>query len=395
MKELLLWIGVAVTPLCAQIEAEVPLQRPDEEAATARQSQMLYDVIDPVVDEASASAVWVWSGGRMISLGTVIGDGHRILTKWSQIAFARGALQVVDGHRREATATVVGVYEDDDLALLEVVEEDVTFTPVEWGTGESPSLGRFLISADPEGAARMGVVAVEERILRLSNQPFFGVVLENSDTGEGVRIAEIDESGGADDAGLRIGDVLLSADGVEMNAPFDLRPVLEGKSPGDAVEVEFRRGDQKQTVEVVLGDKSKYKKIPEGRLRVMRSMGGPISLRGEDFPVVIQTDMQLRPEQCGGPVVDLDGDVIGLSISRTDRTRSFIIPAARILELLEEEPVAPNLAAVPGNRRGAGRGPRQQVVPIPQGAADAMRAHLEEMAEFMRRMDREMAPFGP
>src|SRR5690606_17197546 len=112
----------------------------------------------------------------------------------------------------------------DDLALLEVVEEDVTFTPVEWGTGESPSLGRFLISADPEGAARMGVVAVEERILRLSNQPFFGVVLENSDTGEGVRIAEIDESGGADDAGLRIGDVLLSADGVEMNAPFDLRP---------------------------------------------------------------------------------------------------------------------------------------------------------------------------
>ena len=42
-------------------------------------------------------------------------------------------------------------------------------------------------------------------------------------------------------------------------------------------------------------------------------------------------------QQCGGPVVDLNGNVIGINIARAGRIKTYTIPAADILALLEPE----------------------------------------------------------
>ncbi|WP_353567112.1 PDZ domain-containing protein [Haloferula sargassicola] len=386
-----------MAPLRAQVEAEVPLQRPEEKEVTDNQSAALFNAVRPVALEASRSTVWVWSGKRMVAMGTVIGDGRRVLTKWSQIGFARGPLQVVAGDQSQARAELVGVYEDDDLAVLELVDAEKPLTPVIWSEEPSPPVGAFLVAASPtDTPLRIGVVAVGERSVRLSDQALFGVYLVKSDSGE-VVIEELEKSGGADEAGLRRGDVILSVDDQEINEPFELKKILTDMAPGDSVNVKYRHRGKIEDARVVLGDRSKYKKIPEGRLKAMRAMGGATSVRGDDFPVVIQSDMQLHPQQCGGPVVDLSGKVMGVSISRTDRTRSYIIPASRIVDLLQQDGVSPELAQLPGQGGDPGMAagtPRPRVVPIPRGAANAMRSHLEEMAEFMRRFDREMEPYG-
>ncbi|MBB5351762.1 S1-C subfamily serine protease [Haloferula luteola] len=394
--KLLLGVWAAVAPLSAQVEPEVPLQRPEEEAVTNRQSDMLFDALLPVSQTAAGSSVWIWSGGRQVAMGTVVGDGRRVLTKWSEVAFSRGPLSVVGKDRQEATAQVVGVYEDDDLALLEIVEEDVSWLPAEWSDGPSPELGRFLVAATPEGMPlRSGVVSVAERAERASDQVLFGVYLEKSDDGKAVVIGKIEEDGGAEHAGLKIGDQLLTVDGAELHEPYDLKEMLAGHSPGDSVEVEYLRGTQKAKAEVILGDRTRFEEgIPQGRLRVMRAMGGQISVRGENFPVVIQSDMQLKREQCGGPIVDLNGKVVGISISRTDRTRTYLIPASRVKELLETEPASPELVTPLAQEGGGEEGrPRVEVVPVPQGAANSLRSHLEEMSEFIRRLEEEMEPF--
>jgi S1-C subfamily serine protease len=116
---------------------------------------------------------------------------------------------------------------------------------------------------------------------------------------------------------------------------------------------------------------------------------------GNNFPVVIQTDMQLKPQQCGGPVLNLDGQAIGLTISRTDRTRSFIIPASRIAEILVNDPTDPALAAAPepsGRQQVAQppRAPQPRAVPLEPGSVDRLRRALEEMGSLLERMDREM-----
>ena len=142
--------------------------------------------------------------------------------------------------------------------------------------------------------------------------------------------------------------------------------------------------------------------FPNGRLRVMERMGTELSLVRSGFPSVIQTDMQLDRGRCGGPVVDLDGKVIGVAIARADRTRSFIIPAAHIVDLLTKDPVSREVAEEKMNQDEQAE--RQQVrqriiprsqkeprqVPIEPGSADRLRRHLADMDRLIERMREEM-----
>ena len=44
--------------------------------------------------------------------------------------------------------------------------------------------------------------------------------------------------------------------------------------------------------------------------------GGPFSERRWGFPLVLPHDTPLRPKDCGGPLVDTDGQVGGINIAR-------------------------------------------------------------------------------
>ena len=69
---------------------------------------------------------------------------------------------------------------------------------------------------------------------------------------------------------------------------------------------------------------------------LQNSIGGKLSTRRAGFPVALQHDTVLRPEDCGGPVVDLSGKVIGINIARAGRTETFAIPAGEVVGLIED-----------------------------------------------------------
>ena len=262
--------GLGVLGCSALMAQEVPLQRPEERQATRQQSEALFDAIRPVARVAAASTVWVWADRKQVAMGTVVGDGTQVLTKWSQIAFARTPVQVVGGDRTTGTARVVGVYQDDDLALLEIVGAD--FDPVALSTEEKPEVGRFLVAAGPaDQPLRVGVVAVAERSLRESDQAFLGVMLDPDFKGDGVRVLSIDDRGGADEAGLREGDVLLAVDGEGVSSAFELRGALQKARPGDTIQVRYRRGEVEAETGILLGGRPEFQRVPEARLRSMRS----------------------------------------------------------------------------------------------------------------------------
>lgn len=381
----------------ALIAQDIPLQRPEEQKATQRQSQALFDVIQPVARNASASALWVWADGRQVAMATAIDDGSKALTKWSEIAFARGELKVTRHGHPPAMATILGVYEDEDVALLKL--EGQTFTPIKWN--ENPddrriSTGSFLIAPSPEDTPLgFGVASVPARSLRESDLAYIGIVLDRRHEGAGVRVREIDPDANSAQAGVQPNDIILRVDERNVSSTLELRNALLDYQPGDTIQLELMRDDESLTLDVELGRRPQFQGVPEGRLRLMRRMGGPISLRGDHFPLALQTDMQLPPNEIGGPVVNLDGQAIGITISRTDRTRSFILPASHIREMLERQPTDQSLTNLPNNgrrqaasRRGARNAPR--AVPMDPATADHMRQHLEDMAKLLERMDREM-----
>ena len=373
---------------------DVPLQRPEERRETRRQSAEIYEAVAGISRKVSDSTVWVWVKGRQVAVGTVVGDGTQVLTKWSEIGLNYDSIQIVGGDRREATATVLGVYQEEDVALLQL--EGARFTPVTWSEGETPPVGRFLVAAGPgEQALKVGVVAVKERRL---GEAVLGVYLDRTYEGDGVLVAGVVEGSGAENAGIGKDDLIVALGGEEVSNVYSLQAILSKFEEGESQAIRILRNEKELELEIELSSPAMFPQIPQVRLNAMRSMGGPLSVVGKGFPRVIQTDMQLKPNQCGGPVLDLKGNVIGLSISRTDRTRTYILPAADVAAILGREATSPELAEIPRRRGGllASRKdrPRPKAVPMNPGSADRLRKHLEEMQALLERMDEEMEEVG-
>jgi S1-C subfamily serine protease len=376
---------------------DIPLLRPEERQAVEKQTEEFQRSIAPVLREAADSTVRIWSGERRLAYGTVIGDGKKILTKWSEIA-AAGSNLIVEGSGGEAlAAAVTGVHEDNDLAILEF--DGPALKPVRWSY-EIPALGSFLAAPQPNGRlAAFGVVSVAERNLRETDSAFLGVIGAMGFEGPGVKIDKISPDSGAAAAGLKPGQIILRVGDRAISGLLELRNALVGRAPGSTVTMRVRTGDKENDVEVVLGNRPQLPSYPGDRLRQMERMGGPISNVRDSFTSVIQTDMRPRPEQIGGPVVDLQGRVIGITMARADRTRSFVMPAAAVEKVLQGEAVDPALAKVRRNNEMAamqtGRAGRPRVVPPPAGGADRLREHLSEMQRLMEFMQLEMDSLEP
>ena len=60
------------------------------------------------------------------------------------------------------------------------------------------------------------------------------------------------------------------------------------------------------------------------------TLGSDLSSRRGGFASALQHDTVLDANQCGGPVVGLDGRAVGLNIARAGRVVSYAIPAAAV-----------------------------------------------------------------
>ena len=71
-------------------------------------------------------------------------------------------------------------------------------------------------------------------------------------TMEGIYVAKIVEENSAEEAGLKVGDVITAIDGKEMNKMADLQEYLAKKRPGDKVSVSYLRDKKKASKTLTL-----------------------------------------------------------------------------------------------------------------------------------------------
>lgn len=76
----------------------------------------------------------------------------------------------------------------------------------------------------------------------------------NIKTGDGVYLVEVSEKGGAEDAGLRSGDIITKVDNTVISSYYDLSFAVGSKRPGDKVVVVYTRNGKSNTVNVTLKD---------------------------------------------------------------------------------------------------------------------------------------------
>lgn len=375
-------------PLFAQ--EDIPLLLPEERQAVDSQTNEFSEAITPALATAAKSTVRVWAGSRRIAYGTVVGDGTRVLSKWSEIARATGALRVDIAGSEYRTVKPIGVYQDEDLIVLEV--DGKPLTPVSWSF-EAPKLGEFLAAPQPDGKlAAFGVVSVLERNLKDTDLAYLGVIGEPSFSGQGVKIREVAEKSGAAAAGLKAGNVITKVGERPISGLMALKNALTGAAPGDTISLLVEANGKAQSVKVLLGNRPKLPQYSGDRLQQMERMGGAISEVRDAFTHAIQTDMRPKPNQIGGPVVDLKGNALGITVARADRTRSFVMPAAAVVNLLKKDAGDPSVAQV---RKGEEEATLPASGPAPRGRSyrggeERLRRHLTDMQRLMDHMREEM-----
>lgn len=289
-----------------------------------KNGKVIREAFRKVVVEARKATVEILSGNKRVALGAIVDRDGYILTKASEL---EGSIRC----RLDATwvvdANVVGVSLDDDLALIKI--DASSLTPVKWHS-EDPKVGQWLATAGrDEIPVSVGVVSVKRRnIPRVPG--FLGVQIEQHEFG--AKVVDVTKDSGAEKAGLKRGDVITWIAGADIRKREDLSNRIREFRPGDSLQMKVLREKQLLALSATLGSRQNL----SSRGAVQNAMGGKLSERRAGFAGVLQHDSYLRPEECGGPVVDLKGRVVGVNIARAGRTESYAIPADRILALLPD-----------------------------------------------------------
>jgi S1-C subfamily serine protease len=253
-----------------------------------------------------------------------------LLTKASEVG-AAGALQCeIQG--AWAAAKVVRTWPDHDLALLKA--EVKGMPAVRWSERGVPEVGSFISAVAPAGRdpVAIGIVSVLPRNEQSKGRGFLGVLLKSDE--QGLRIDMIVPGGPAKVSGLQAEDRILELDGKKPESVFMFTKMVMDRKAGDKVRLKFQRGEAIVEKEIALADRGAMIGSGSPGPDKMNSMGSTLSKRRTDFSSVMQTDLPLEATQCGGPVTDLDGNVVGLVIARSGRVETMVLPSEAIRQLL-------------------------------------------------------------
>jgi len=282
----------------------------------------------PVSKATRYSIVKLDVDGETVALGTVVDTGGLVLTKASEIK--PGKLTCWLASDKEVQAELLASDEDEDLALVRVRASGLK--PITWATG-GVAEGQWAITPGiAETPHAVGIVSALPRRIR-PERAFIGVQFDLET--QLPKIGALLPGMSAEKAGIKPGDLIAAVNGTWVTNRDQVREILGDFREGQTVTVRVRRAAQefdavlKMTVPR-LGEAGAgfYAPRPGG------NFGADVSRRALGFERAIEHDTVLQPWLCGGPLVNLDGQAIGLNIARASRVTTYALPAALVQRIL-------------------------------------------------------------
>jgi len=277
--------------------------------------------------ETAPSVIPLVKGNQQLILATALSADGILLTKTSEITKADGTL--IDG----ITASINGeslpieLLKSDtltDLSLIKVSTSELT--RVEWEVPDNLPTATILVTPQPDKSPAIGITTQPMRpapktgfdhILTLGKTPpFLGVTLAIfSANPDHPTVSLVEAESPADSAGVLEGDLIVSIEGEDIANAQDITEILGKRTiNSNRPSPDATRTDQ--------------------ALSQLSASGGSLSKRRQGFPMAIYHDTPLTASQCGGPILNLRGQVIGINISRSLRQRTLAIPTATIRQAL-------------------------------------------------------------
>lgn len=331
---LLKWTSALLLLLVLAESANAQRFRRDNSSRYGRNSAAMKATLDDLADATEKATCIVRDGKTDLVVGTVFSSDGWIVTKSSEIQNVK-ELNCVFADDREFAATLVATDTSYDMALLKIEAKDLVAIEVADKSSEVDA-GQIVVSCAPDGKVMsMGLVTAKPRRFSLrqqrssqSNRGFLGVVCRSTD--EGLVVRTVSERSGADRAGLERRDVIQTIAGQKVSTTNELVEILKGYKANQTIQLSVNRGDDSINIEAILG-----KRPNAGNERTDKWGGGPFSDRRSGFPVVIPHDSVIKPQQCGGPLLNSDGEVIGLNIARAIRVATYAVPIQEVKRFVD------------------------------------------------------------
>jgi serine protease Do len=279
----------------------------------------------PNAERVGRSVVRLRCNGRPAALGTIVSNDGLLISKSSQLC--EPIVMDVPGGNPVA-ASVVSRSHIHDVVLLKVKSDHLGDSPVIWDAtrtrrAKAARLFSFVAVTAPSGQPPLAVGVVSADVYPIPDLATrLGMELDEVKDGQGVRVIGL-TPGGVAAKSIRIDDVFTHINKEEIHTRDDLFEELD--RPGrQSVELTMRRGGVASRASFSLGNPSRHATDTQA------------SRRRNGFPHCFQHDAPISPEDCGGPLIDLDGEVIGINIARSSHSAALAIPTDIVREVVRE-----------------------------------------------------------
>jgi serine protease Do len=294
-----------------------------------RNSFFMLQAFKEATGDSWKSTVQLICDGNQCALGTIVDADGWLITKASELDRQKEIVCVLCDNR-ECKAQFISSIQDVDLALLKIPVAGLD--PVQWDTS-IPNQGKWLATTDAMSSTPAAIGVVSAGPSKITNQMArLGVELSSQEpaTTQGARVKHVLTGSGAYQAGLQKEDTICGLDGTDVRNKDQLLSLLRNGQGGQFLTITVRRNDETFEKRVRLMDLS-VEMLDETEMEV----NGPISARATGFNRVFMHDSVIIPNQCGGPLVNLDGRAVGINIARAGRVSTYALPADTVQSVVK------------------------------------------------------------
>ncbi len=259
---------------------------------------------------------------RNKTYGTIYDDKGYIIAKSSEVGEVDVSCTLDNGETY--AVQIIGRDVPNDLAILQIKpKRKLNF--IDLKNNAPLEVGQFVTTVIPnENNVLVGILGLGTRNITTKDTGFLGIGFAQNNE---LAVADIEPNGPAARYGLQNGDIIISYEGNNIQKRSDFVKFLPDTRPNQKVIIGVLRNGEKKNVEVILGKRGET----SNHARVIATN----KIR-DGFPNAFTHDIPIKPNQCGTPVVNLNGDVIGINIARRNRTCTLAIPLEKVNEVVRK-----------------------------------------------------------
>ncbi len=294
------------------------------------------DAVDSHAAAAPSAGRRAW---KQVALGTKVGQ-DTIATKLSLL---QGAMtcRCTTFNGNQLDAVVISQFVEQDLAILKTQNGmDTGPAPADQ---RSPEAGKattalpvqsceLVVTQAVSGEMRPGIISRVSHVEpRVNGRLGVSVSLRAGSDDAHLVIDEVSPNTTAAIASVKQGDRLLTCCEQQVTTIDQLSEVLSHVQPGDWIPLTVLRDAQElQLSGMLTPDPARM----FARDEFLDGRSGPLSDRRNGFASVLQHDIPMLPADCGSPLVDFEGRLVGINIARRGREATLALPIQAILTLI-------------------------------------------------------------